>query len=379
LNNGVVLGIENLMEDPSLLKGKNVGIIANPTSIDGQFRHIVDILYEIDGINLKAIFGPEHGFRGDQDSTVEDAIDPYTELPVYSLYGKTEKPTTKMLQGIDMLLFDMQDAGVRFYTYISTMAYSMQAAADNGIEFIVLDRPNPINGVSIEGPVLEKGFESFVGPYPLPIRHGMTLGELARYFNDEFAIGANLHVIPMQGWKREAWYDDTGLENWVLPSPSLPTLDTATVYPGTCLLEGTNISEGRGTTRPFEMIGAPFIDGMGLARYLNQRQLPGVVFRSVSFIPFYRKYVNEKAHGVQMHVLDRDIFQAVRTGIEILVAIKRLYPGELEFREDVFDRLAGNSWIREAIVGGESAEEIEARWQGELEQFGTVRAKYLLY
>ncbi|NMB13153.1 MAG: DUF1343 domain-containing protein, partial [Firmicutes bacterium] len=202
---------------------------------------------------------------------------------------------------------------------------------------------------------------------------------LARYFNDEFAIGANLHVITMQGWKREAWYDDTGLENWVLPSPNLPTLDTATVYPGTCLLEGTNISEGRGTTRPFEMIGAPFIDGMGLARYLNQRQLPGVVFRSVSFIPFYRKHVNEKVHGVQIHVLNRDIFRPVRTGIEVLVAIKRLYPGDLEFREDVFDRLAGNSWIREAIVSGESAEKIEERWHGELEEFGIVRAKYLLY
>ncbi|NLJ85660.1 MAG: DUF1343 domain-containing protein, partial [Firmicutes bacterium] len=351
----VVLGIEKLLDDLRPLRGKSVGVIANTTSVDHQFRHIVDLLNAEEGIKLAAIFGPEHGFRGDQDTTVGDSTDPYTQVPIYSLYGETQKPTNKMLEGIDVLLFDMQDVGVRFYTYISTMAYSMQAAAELGIEFVVLDRTNPINGIVVDGPVLETGFESFVGVYPLPIRHGMTVGEVARYFNEEFDIGVDLRVVTMEGWDRTAWYDETGLQNWVLPSPNLPTLETAIVYPGMCLFEGTNVSEGRGTTRPFEMMGAPFIDGVELADALSQRGLPGVIFRPVSFIPFYRKYVKELVHGVQLHVVDRAVFQPVRTGLEILVAIQKMYPNDLEFRDDAFDRLAGNSWIRESIRQGRSA------------------------
>jgi len=374
-----VLGIEKLLDDLRPLRGKSVGVIANTTSVDHQFRHIVDLLNAEEGIKLAAIFGPEHGFRGDQDTTVGDSTDPYTQVPIYSLYGETQKPTNKMLEGIDVLLFDMQDVGVRFYTYISTMAYSMQAAAELGIEFVVLDRTNPINGIVVDGPVLETGFESFVGVYPLPIRHGMTVGEVARYFNEEFDIGVDLRVVTMEGWDRTAWYDETGLQNWVLPSPNLPTLETAIVYPGMCLFEGTNVSEGRGTTRPFEMMGAPFIDGVELADALSQRGLPGVIFRPVSFIPFYRKYVKELVHGVQLHVVDRAVFQPVRTGLEILVAIQKMYPNDLEFRDDAFDRLAGNSWIRESIRQGRSAESMESQWQSELEKFKAVREKYLLY
>lgn len=375
----VVLGIEKLLDDLRPLRGKSVGVIANTTSVDHQFRHIVDLLNAEEGIKLAAIFGPEHGFRGDQDTTVGDSTDPYTQVPIYSLYGETQKPTNKMLEGIDVLLFDMQDVGVRFYTYISTMAYSMQAAAELGIEFVVLDRTNPINGIVVDGPVLETGFESFVGVYPLPIRHGMTVGEVARYFNEEFDIGVDLRVVTMEGWDRTAWYDETGLQNWVLPSPNLPTLETAIVYPGMCLFEGTNVSEGRGTTRPFEMMGAPFIDGVELADALSQRGLPGVIFRPVSFIPFYRKYVKELVHGVQLHVVDRAVFQPVRTGLEILVAIQKMYPNDLEFRDDAFDRLAGNSWIRESIRQGRSADSMESQWQSELEKFKAVREKYLLY
>lgn len=374
-----MLGIEKLLDDLRPLRGKSVGVIANTTSVDHQFRHIVDLLNAEEGIKLAAIFGPEHGFRGDQDTTVGDSTDPYTQVPIYSLYGETQKPTNKMLEGIDVLLFDMQDVGVRFYTYISTMAYSMQAAAELGIEFVVLDRTNPINGIVVDGPVLETGFESFVGVYPLPIRHGMTVGEVARYFNEEFDIGVDLRVVTMEGWDRTAWYDETGLQNWVLPSPNLPTLETAIVYPGMCLFEGTNVSEGRGTTRPFEMMGAPFIDGVELADALSQRGLPGVIFRPVSFIPFYRKYVKELVHGVQLHVVDRAVFQPVRTGLEILVAIQKMYPNDLEFRDDAFDRLAGNSWIRESIRQGRSAESMESQWQSELEKFKAVREKYLLY
>lgn len=374
-----MLGIEKLLDDLRPLRGKSVGVIANTTSVDHQFRHIVDLLNAEEGIKLAAIFGPEHGFRGDQDTTVGDSTDPYTQVPIYSLYGETQKPTNKMLEGIDVLLFDMQDVGVRFYTYISTMAYSMQAAAELGIEFVVLDRTNPINGIVVDGPVLETGFESFVGVYPLPIRHGMTVGEVARYFNEEFDIGVDLRVVTMEGWDRTAWYDETGLQNWVLPSPNLPTLETAIVYPGMCLFEGTNVSEGRGTTRPFEMMGAPFIDGVELADALSQRGLPGVIFRPVSFIPFYRKYVKELVHGVQLHVVDRAVFQPVRTGLEILVAIQKMYPNDLEFRDDAFDRLAGNSWIRESIRQGRSADSMESQWQSELEKFKAVREKYLLY
>lgn len=375
----VMLGIDNLLKDLAPLHGKAIGIIANPTAVDKNFRHIVDILHDKEELQLAAIFGPEHGFRGDENGSVENSVDPHTNLVVYSLYGETQKPTTEMLREIDLLLFDIQDAGARFYTYISTMAYSMEAAAEKGLEFVVLDRPNPINGTSVEGPILEESFQSFVGPYPLPIRHGMTIGELALYFNNEFGIGADLSVIPMVNWSREQWYDDTGLGNWIQPSPNLPTLATATVYPGTCLLEGTNISEGRGTTRPFEVIGAPFINAMELARFLTQRELPGAVFRPISFIPLWQKYEGQRVYGVQIHVVHRDAFQPVRTGVEILTAIQTLYPGQLDFKQETFDRLAGTSQLREAILNGESVDFIVNSWQSAIQSFKVKRQKYLLY
>lgn len=271
-------GVEVLLdEELDQLEGKNVGLITNPTGVDQELNSIVDTLHNHPDVNLVSLYGPEHGVRGSEQAGdyVEFYIDERTGLPVYSLYGETRKPTPEMLEGVDVLLFDIQDVGTRFYTYIYTMAYAMEAAAENDIEFMVLDRPNPIGGVSVEGPVLDPDYSSFVGLYPIPLRHGMTVGELALLFNDEFDIGADLSVVEMNGWERSDYYDDTPLE-WVLPSPNMPTLDTAAVYPGAALIEGTNVSEGRGTTKPFELIGAPFIDGVDLAEQLNNAGLPGV-------------------------------------------------------------------------------------------------------
>jgi uncharacterized protein YbbC (DUF1343 family) len=281
------VGEEVLLNDRmDLLKGKRVGLITNPTGVDRSLKSIVDTFYHNKNIHLTALFGPEHGVRGSEDAGayVPFYIDKKTHIPVYSLYGETKKPTPEMLKNVDVLVFDIQDVGTRFYTYIYTMAYAMQAAKENHIPFIVLDRPNPLGGTKVEGPVLDPKYSSFVGMYPIALRHGMTVGELAKYFNNEFNIGADLTVVKMKGWKRNEYYDETPLQ-WVMPSPNMPTLDTALVYPGAALFEGTNVSEGRGTTRPFELIGAPYIDGDVLAQKLNELKLPGVVFRSANFTP----------------------------------------------------------------------------------------------
>ncbi|BAS28297.1 exo-beta-N-acetylmuramidase NamZ domain-containing protein [Limnochorda pilosa] len=378
----VTLGIDVLLEDPSILKGKRVGVITNPTGINRVFRSVVDLLHEHPDIDLAAVFGPEHGFRGAEQAgaRVGDQTDPVTGLPVYSLYGETRKPTAEMLEGLDVLVFDIQDVGVHFYTYVSTMAYAMEAAAEHGLEFVVLDRPNPIGGLDVQGPVIQEGYTSFIGVYPMPIRHGMTVGELAWYFNDAFDIDAELTVVPMKSWRRGEWYDQTGLPTWVMPSPNMPTLDTAIVYPGTALLEGTNLSEGRGTTRPFELIGAPFVDAEAFARYLNGRGLPGVVFRPTSFTPTFSKYPGEVVHGVQLHVTDRDRFDPVRAGIEILVAARRLYPDRFQIdRPEHFDLLTGDPSVRLGIENGASADIIEAAWQRDLEAFKQIRDRYLIY
>src|SRR5699024_1098375 len=279
------LGVEVLLSEyKDILKEKNVGLITNPTGVDQELNHIVDLLYNDPEINLVALYGPEHGVRGDAQagSYVEFYIDETTGLPVYSLYVKTKKPTPEMLEDIDVLLCDIQDVVARFYTYIYTMAYAMESAQENGIEIVILDRPNPLGGLTVEGPVLEKGYETFVGLYPIPTRHGMTVGELAYYFNEEFEINADLTVIPMKNWKRSMFYKDTNLE-FILPSPNMPTEETVQVYPGLAIFEGTNMSEGRGTTKPFELIGAPFVNSTELATELNKLNLSGVRFRAASF------------------------------------------------------------------------------------------------
>nr|WP_281974935.1 DUF1343 domain-containing protein [Halobacillus litoralis] len=381
------LGVEVLLdEEKELIEGKKVGLITNPTGIDQDFNSIVDVLHEDDDVDLTALYGPEHGVRGSAQAGdyVEFYTDEKTGLPVYSLYGETRKPTPEMLEDIEVLLFDIQDVGTRFYTYIYTMAYAMEAAEENDIPFIVLDRPNPIGGEKVEGPVLDPEYKSFVGNYPIPLRHGMTVGELAKLFNKEFDIGADLTVVEMKGWERNMDYDDTGM-SFVAPSPNMPTVETAFVYPGAALIEGTNVSEGRGTTKPFELIGAPFIDSTELAAELNDRNLPGVKFRAASFTPSFSKHAGELAHGVQLHIIDRKEFNPVETGLYLVKTIHDLYPEDFAFRSEnsagisFFDYLIGNGWVREAIEEGTPVEEIQKEWKRELKDFKKVRRQYLLY
>lgn len=381
------LGVEVLLdEEKSLIEGKNVGLITNPTGVDQDLTSIVDLLHNDPDVNLTALYGPEHGVRGSAQAGeyVEFYTDEQTGLPVYSLYGQTRKPTPEMLEGIDVLLFDIQDVGTRFYTYIYTMAYAMEAAEENDIEFIVLDRPNPLGGEAVEGPVLNDEYSSFVGKYEIPLRHGMTVGELAKLFNTEFDIGADLTVVEMKGWDRDMYYDDTPLE-WVLPSPNMPTLDTALVYPGAALIEGTNVSEGRGTTKPFELIGAPFINSTELAAELNELELPGVDFRAASFTPSFSKHKGDLTHGVQIHVTNKEEFKPVVTGLHLVKTIHDLYPEDFQFRAEYsngisfFDYLVGNGWIRNAIKEGQSVEEMQKKWGEDLEGFKEVRENYLVY
>lgn len=378
------LGIEVLLrERPELLRGKRVGLITNMTGTDSALRSDVDLLARRPDFGLVALFGPEHGVRGDVQAGehVDSSRDPATGLPVYSLYGQTREPTPAMLDGVDVLVFDIQDVGARFYTYPYTLAGAMRAARRAGIPIVVLDRPEPLGGERVEGPVLEPGFASFVGMFPIPLRHGMTIGELARLFNDAFGIGAQLQVVPMQGWRRGEQPLRSTLP-WIPPSPNMPTPDTVLVYPGTGLFEGTNLSEGRGTTRPFEIVGAPFVDAQVLAARMNALGLPGVRFRPTTFTPTFSKHAGVPCGGVQIHVVDRHAFLPVRTGLALLMTLHDLYPGQFRFlpgEPPFFDKLAGNAWIRQAIERGEPLAAIEARWQADLGRFEQLRRRYLLY
>jgi uncharacterized protein YbbC (DUF1343 family) len=378
-------GIEVLLDDPGVVSGKKVGLITNPTGITSDLIHDVDALLE-KGIDLVAVYGPEHGIRGtEQAGSVPGSYeDPKTGLPFYNLYGKKPEEIAPLFDQVDVVLFDIQDVGSRFYTYISTMAYAMEAAALRDKPFVVLDRPNPIGGEKVEGPVLEPDYKSFVGIFPIPVRHGMTVGELAALFNEQFLeqeIGkkADLHVIKMKGWKRDMWFEETGLP-WVLPSPNMPTVDTAAVYPGTCLFEGTNLSEGRGTTRPFELLGAPYIKGWELAERMNRLQLPGVVFREAYFSPTFSKYSGKNVGGVQVYVTDRNEYDPIRTALSLIAEVKALYPAEFAWRSDNWiDKLMGTDSVRKAIDSGRQVDEIVADWQEPLDQFKKMREKYYLY
>ncbi|MBS1791613.1 MAG: DUF1343 domain-containing protein [Acidobacteria bacterium] len=389
--NKIALGIEVLTgEHAQSLSGARVGLICHPASIDHDFRHSADLLSQHPDINLTALFGPQHGIRGEtQDNMIEweGFRDGRTGVMAYSLYGEVRKPTTQMLSEVDVLVFDVQDVGTRVYTFIYTMALAMQSAREFGKRFIVCDRPNPIGGQGIEGNILESGHESFVGMYPIPMRHGMTVGELARMFNEEFGIGCDLEIIPMQGYNREYWFDDTDAR-WVIPSPNIPTLDTAVVYPGMVLVEGTKFSEGRGTTRPFEITGAPYASAYELAEHLNQQALPGAHFRPHSFKPTFQKHVAQLCHGAQLHVTDRQTLKPVITGVALIKAMHDLYPEGFKWQtppyEYVYDRLpfdviAGTTKLREQIESGASLEDIAASWKAGEEDFANRRNPYLLY
>jgi uncharacterized protein YbbC (DUF1343 family) len=403
----VKLGDEVLFEKHlDLIRGKHVGLITNPTGLDSHLDSIIERFRAQLGVELVALYGPEHGVRGDAQAGeyVPFYYDEHLKLPVFSLYGQTHKPPANMMtnideymrtfdtrhegkqvapgmmKSVDVMVFDLQDVGTRVYTYIATMAYAMQAAADAGIPFIVLDRPNPVNGVAMEGPILEyPQHSSFIGLYPIPLRHGMTAGELARLFNEKFLTKkVDLTVVPMENWSRAEWFDETSLP-WVLPSPNLPTTESAAVYPGEVMIEGTNLSEGRGTTKPFEFFGAPWIDGFVLAKQLNQLHLPGIKFREVWFTPTFSKFAGQQCGGCQLHVTDREAYQSVATTLSILAAVKELYGDKLEFHAAYFDKVLGTSSVREALERGEPATKIVAAFQPGLAAFGKLREPYLLY
>jgi len=387
MNRPVEFGIDQLLRDKiDIIEGKRIGLVTNHTGITSSLCSTVDVLHCHPKIRLTSLFGPEHGIRGDvQDgSSIGSFTDSRTGVPVYSLYGEHYRPTPDMLRDIDALVFDIQDVGARFYTYIATMNRCMKAAAELDLGFIVLDRPNPINGLTVEGNLLRENYQSFVGERPIPIRYGMTMGELATMFNEWFGINCELSVIRAEGWRRDMWYDDTGLP-WVAPSPNMPTLQTATVYPGTCLIEGINVSEGRGTTRPFEMIGAPWIDGFRLCDRMVKWGLPGVAFRTIRFKPMFGKYAKEVCGGVQLHVYDRNSYRTVLTGLTLIKAIMDLFRDKMEFRRGKtdkdysFDLLAGTDEIRKGLVENRDPEEIAKDWEGDLKEFLSNRKRYLLY
>jgi len=408
----VKLGVEVFLERYlDLVKGRKVGLITNPTGVNSNIENTIDLFFDNPRIDLVALYGPEHGVRGNfqPGEYVPFYIDkrydiPEYNIPVFSLYGQSRKPEKGMLEKIDeymrsfdsteagkipegamvenieVMIFDIQDVGTRIYTYVGTMAYCMQTCGEMGIDFIVLDRPNPINGVILEGPILEyPEYSSFVGLYPYPVRHGMTVGELARLFNDKFIEKkVNLTVIPMQGWKREMWYDETNLP-WVIPSPNMPTLKTAIVYPGQVFLEGTNISEGRGTTKPFEVFGAPWIDGYTLMKRLNALNLPGVRFREAWFKPTFSKYKGESCGGAQVHIVDREDYRPFETCLYIIKTVMEMYPEHFEFHLDYFDKIMGTSKVREALEKGIEVQEIVGSYNKQLNEFSELRKPYLLY
>lgn len=387
----IKLGLERLLEDSaSYLNGSRVGLICNQASVNHDFHHAADLLHASERIALRALFGPQHGIRGDlQDNMIETdhGIDKETGLPIYSLYSETREPTEAMLQDLDALVFDMQDVGCRIYTFAYTLANCMTAARKYGKRVIVCDRPNPINGQQVAGNVLEPEQASFVGLFPIPTRHGMTLGELARMFNEHFQINCELEVVTMEGWEREYWLDQTDAP-WVLPSPNIPTVDSATVFPGTVHFEGTQISEGRGTTRPFEFVGAPYIQPDEYARTLNDLRLPGVFFRACMFQPTFQKHGGVTCGGVQIHVTDRQEFEPVSTGLAMVKTAFDMYPADFRWKappyEYVYDRnpfdvIAGTSSIREAFEQGVALTDVIASWSDTRADFKQVRERYLLY
>ena len=381
----MLTGLDVLLEEgvPEL-RGRRAGLITNQTGIDRHLHNGIDQLLASDRLELVALFGPEHGLRGEVQAGdhVGSNTDPHTGLPVHSLYGETRSPTPAMLHGLEALLFDVQDAGARFYTNLSTLLRAQEAAAGADIPFAVLDRPNPITGTRIEGPLLDPAFASFVGAYPIPARHGMTFGELARLFAAERGWPDPL-VVLLRGWRRDQWFDETRLP-WVAPSVNMPTLDTATLYPGTCLVEATNLSEGRGTTRPFELIGAPWLDPFALTAELEARGLPGVRFRPMYTRPMFSKQAGETCGGVQVHVADREALQTVTLGIHLLDVLKRLSGDRWEWSGNgrgrfFLDLLLGSDRPRQQLDTGASVAEITADWPDDVAAFAERRRPYLLY
>jgi len=386
----VLSGLDVLVHDArALLRHRRVGLLAHQASVDRRYEHAALLLGDVRGVRLVALFAPEHGLWGSaQDhALVRAARDPVTGLPVFSLYGARRRPTPAMLSGLDDLVVDLQDVGARYYTFVWTMALAMRACTRAGVRVVVLDRANPLGGDRVEGNVPDPVFASFVGLHPLPARHGMTIGELALYLNAVHGLGCELTVVPMRGWRRRMLWEDTGLP-WVAPSPNMPTPDTARVYPGGCLIEGTNLSEGRGTTRPFEWIGAPWLEGQRYAAALNALALPGVTFRPARFQPTFHKWARRACEGVQVHVTDRSRFKPFLTGLAELAIARRLAPRRFHWRRPPYeferrrlpiDILLGTDKIRRALERGAPLSALERSWQPGLARWERARRRYLLY
>lgn len=376
---------------PDALSGAGIGLLVHPASVNSSLLHTADLFANSSSFQLKSFFGPQHGIYGEtQDNMVEwkGFTDPKSSLPVHSLYSRTRKPEPWMLEDIDVMVIDLQDVGSRYYTFIWTVDLCMEACHDAGKSVVILDRPNPLGGKVIEGPLLDTAYTSFVGRRPLPVRHGMTIGEIGNYLKSEFHTSLDLHIIAMDEWQRDYYFDNTGLP-WVLPSPNMPTLDAAIVYPGICLLEGTNLSEGRGTTRPFEIIGAPFVDPEELLKEVREHNLPGVVFRPMYFQPAFQKYAGEDCGGIQIHVIDREVFRPFKTGVALLKSIHDLYPDafrwksppyEYEMEKMPIDILAGTDRLRKEIESREHLDRMESWWSEESLTFDLEqRKRFLIY
>ncbi|MBI2841003.1 MAG: DUF1343 domain-containing protein [Acidobacteria bacterium] len=387
MNRNVETGLDRVARGlPKRLRGARLGIVAHQASVDRSLRHILGVFAGL-GTDLRAVFAPEHGISGTEQDLQPVSHGQAGSVPVFSLYGERLGPAPAMLEGLDFLIFDLQDVGSRYYTYISTMLHCMRACASTAVGFVVLDRPNPIGGDVVEGNIIEPTHLSYVGIHPLPARHGMTVGEIAKMMQSELSLDVDLTIVPLTGWRRRCWLDQTGLP-WVLPSPNMPTLDTATVYPGMCLLEGTILSEGRGTTRPFEIFGAPWLDGRGFADFLGTCRLPGVVFRPLQFKPTFNKYAGDVCQGFQIHVTDRMRFKPYLTGLAIVQGGILLHRGRLAWRQPPYefeteklpiDILLGSTAVRLRIERGDTVREIERGWSRELVSFGRRRARFLLY
>jgi uncharacterized protein YbbC (DUF1343 family) len=388
----VQLGSDRLLQDASsLIAGKRVGILTNHTGRLSDGRSIIDAVVESGICRLHALYGPEHGIAGNtpDGNVVDHASHPRYNVPVYSLYGKTHKPTPEMLHGVDVLVCDIQDVGARFYTFISTVALAMEAAAEQSVPFVLLDRPNPIRGLAFDGPVRVDSLKSFVGWMPIPVTYGLTMGELARLWSEEGwlanGVRAHLEVVGMKGWERQMWFDETGL-SWTAPSPNMQTLEAAIIYPGLCLVEGSSLSEGRGTSQPFQMIGAPWADPETIMKHLSAFETHGVECAETTFTPkelpgiaSQPKYENEVCRGLRISVIDRNSVQPVRLGISILAAFKRAHQKETVFRNRRFDILTGNSSVRHLLDRGAHPADVCGEWTNELEAFGRIRDTYLLY
>jgi uncharacterized protein YbbC (DUF1343 family) len=378
VRNGIdVLQAQNF---DALRQHKRIGVVTNHTGVDARGRRTVDVLAHVPGVQLAAIFSPEHGFAGVMETTkIGNTTDPATGIPVYSVYGPTaesRRPKLEVIKSLDAIVYDIQDVGVRFYTYETTLGYFLEAAAQTGAELIVLDRPNPIGGLAVQGPVLDRELESFVAFHEEPVRHGMTVGELATMWNAERKIAAKLNVIRMEGWKRRQWFDATG-QVWINQSPNMRSLTAAVLYPGTCLVEGTNVSVGRGTDKPFELIGASWIDGKRLSDYLNARNIRGVSFIPVNFTPKASWYDGKQVGGIYIMLLDREALDSPQLGIEIASALHKLYPKEFEIKR--IAELIGDTDTVNAIKRDDDPREIAAKWATELKTFSESRQKYLLY